>query len=156
MAAFLVLLAAFLVHGALAVTDPNQVQMLGPQAINLWKLDKLHAQEQAQAFRDYRAEGGAQEPIVAPHFHPRWFEQPLDHFSKSSETWRQRYWVNDRHYKPKSGKAAPVIVIDGGETSGENRLPFLDTGIAEILARATGGIGVVLEHRYVSLNLCTV
>ena len=41
-----------------------------------------------------------------------------------------------------------VIVLDGGETSGEDRLPFLDTGIVEILARATGGIGVVLEHRY--------
>ena len=69
MAAFLVLLAAFLVHGALAVTDPNQVQMLGPQAINLWKLDKLHTQEQAHASTDYRAEGGAQEPIVALYQH---------------------------------------------------------------------------------------
>ncbi|RXW17807.1 hypothetical protein EST38_g8048 [Candolleomyces aberdarensis] len=39
-------------------------------------------------------------------------------------------------------------VLDGGETSGEDRLPFLDTGIADILAKSTGGIGVVLEHRY--------
>ena len=30
----------------------------------------------------------------------------------------------------------------------QERLPFLDTGIVEILARATGGIGIVLEHRY--------
>jgi Serine carboxypeptidase S28 len=30
----------------------------------------------------------------------------------------------------------------------QGRLPFLDTGIADILAKATGGIGVVLEHRY--------
>ena len=40
-------------------------------------------------------------------------------------------------------------MIDGGETSGEDRLPFLDTGIADIIAKATGGIGVVLEHRSV-------
>lgn len=41
-----------------------------------------------------------------------------------------------------------MIVLDGGETSGEDRLPYLDTGIVDILAEATGGVGVVLEHRY--------
>lgn len=30
----------------------------------------------------------------------------------------------------------------------QDRIPFLDTGIVEILAKATGGIGIVLEHRY--------
>ncbi|KAI0245330.1 serine carboxypeptidase S28-domain-containing protein [Lactifluus subvellereus] len=75
------------------------------------------------------------------------FTQPLDHFYNTTvATFQQRFWVNTRHYKPRPG--APVIVIDGGETSGEDRLPFLDTGIADILARATGSIGVVLEHRY--------
>ena len=52
--------------------------------------------------------------------------------------------MNDRHYK----KGGPVIVLDGGETSGVNRLPFLKTGIVEILSNATGGLGVILEHRY--------
>ncbi len=97
-------------------------------------------------------------------FRAQWFQQPLDHFDKASKhTFHQRYWVNSRHYKPRKG--APVIVLDGGETSGEvslntaefwlheshtmqDRLPFLDTGIVEILAHATGGLGVVLEHRY--------
>ena len=37
--------------------------------------------------------------------------------------------------------------LDGGETNGYDRLPFLDTGIVDILAKATGGVGVVLEHR---------
>lgn len=83
-------------------------------------------------------------------FEPRWFRQPLDHFDKGrSETFLQRYWVSDRHYAP----GGPVIVLDGGETSGENRLPFLDTGIVDILARATGGLGVVLEHRYYGRSL---
>ena len=80
-------------------------------------------------------------------FPAQWFTQPLDHFSQGSPTFKQRFWVNKRHYVP--GSNGPVIVIDGGETSGEDRLPFLDTGIAEILANATGGIGIVLEHRYV-------
>lgn len=93
-----------------------------------------------------------------------WHSQPLDHFNKHDKrTWNQRYWINTRHYKPNT--SAPVIVLDGGETSGANRLPFLDTGlscqstifvhslislqgIVEILAKATGGVGVVLEHRY--------
>lgn len=30
----------------------------------------------------------------------------------------------------------------------QDRLPFLDTGIVDILASATNGLGVVLEHRY--------
>ena len=88
-------------------------------------------------------------------FRAEWFQQPLDHFDKTSKhTFHQRYWVNSRHYKPRKG--APVIVLDGGETSGEvslnaihvqlpescalqDRFPFLDTGIVEILAHATGG-----------------
>jgi hypothetical protein len=77
-------------------------------------------------------------------FPPQTFPQLLDHNDPSSPTFEQRYWVNTRHYKSRG----PVIVIDGGETSGEDRLPFLDTGIADILAKATNGLGVVLEHRY--------
>jgi hypothetical protein len=84
---------------------------------------------------------------VTPKFRAQTFTQPLDHFRKTTDaTFEQRFWVNSRHYKPRPG--APVIVIDGGETSGEDRLPFLDTGIADLLARVTGGVGVVLEHRY--------
>jgi len=93
------------------------------------------------------AEAEAVSGPTTPKFHPQTFTQPLDHFHNTTDaTFPQRFWVNSRHYKPRTG--APVIVIDGGETSGEDRLPFLDTGIADILARATGGVGVVLEHRY--------
>ena len=93
----------------------------------------------------------SQIPLAAaaavPEFHVETFTQPLDHFYNTTDaTFPQRFWVNTRHYKPRPG--APVIVIDGGETNGEDRLPFLNTGIADILARATGGVGVVLEHRY--------
>jgi Serine carboxypeptidase S28 len=85
--------------------------------------------------------------VAASEFSVQTFTQPLDHFDNTTDaTFQQRFWVNTRHYKPRPG--SPVIVIDGGETNGEDRLPFLDTGVGDILARATGGIAVVLEHRY--------
>ena len=92
---------------------------------------------------------------VTPKFRAQTFTQPLDHFRTTTDaTFQQRFWVNARHYKPRPG--APVIVIDGGETSGENQLPFLDTCITDLLARATGGVGVVLEHRYYGACLTCV
>lgn len=42
-----------------------------------------------------------------------------------------------------------VFVIN----SFQDRLPFLDTGIVDILAKATGGLGVVLEHRYYGTSI---
>ncbi|KAJ3558690.1 hypothetical protein NM688_g768 [Phlebia brevispora] len=145
----LIFLSAVLAHGAQAASSSrNLVQLLGPQSVNLWKLDRLASESSAWLTDDVTIQDAGQMHMNTRQFHARWFEQPLDHFSNSSETFLQRYWVNDRHYKSGSGKPTPVIVIDGGETSGANRLPFLDTGIAEILAKATGGIGVVLEHRY--------
>lgn len=77
-------------------------------------------------------------------FVPRYFEQPIDHDDPSFGTFQQRYWVNTRYYRP----GGPVIVEDGGEITGEYRLPVLDAGIIDILANATNGIGIVLEHRY--------
>ena len=55
-----------------------------------------------------------------------------------------RYWLDTTHYK----KGGPVIVLHSGEFPSEGRLPFLEHGIVPILTKATGGIGLVLEHRY--------
>jgi serine carboxypeptidase S28 len=41
-----------------------------------------------------------------------------------------------------------VIVLLGGETSGEDRLPFMKYGILQKLIKELHGVGVVLEHRY--------
>ncbi|THH27368.1 hypothetical protein EUX98_g6821 [Antrodiella citrinella] len=76
------------------------------------------------------------------------FTQPLDHFTDTGHTFEQRYWLSTRHFNPNSTGVVPVFVLDGGETSGTDRLPYLDTGIVDILTEATGGIGIVLEHRY--------
>lgn len=55
-----------------------------------------------------------------------------------------RYFFDASHYKP----GGPVIVLQGGETSITDRLPYLQKGIVAQLAKATNGIGVILEHRY--------
>jgi hypothetical protein len=145
---FSLLLSGILAQTTFASSLDVDWRVLGAQGINLWKLNKLAENTSPNVFN---AEQRQQVPLDVrpyPEFPAQWFPQPLDHFSKSSETFGQRYWINTRHYRPRQG--APVIVIDGGETSGEDRLPFLDTGIADIVAKATGGIGVVLEHRYES------
>lgn len=63
-----------------------------------------------------------QRVLARPTFDAYYFEQPLDHFSNgtTSEKFGQRYWVNSRHYAP----GGPVIVLDGGETSGEGERIF--------------------------------
>jgi hypothetical protein len=139
--------------------DSHQPNLHNPQGVNLWRL--LHQRAAStgtpistskQRYVGPGAHDQAQAPLAAAaapefEFRAETFVQPLDHFGNSTDaTFPQRFWVNKRHYRPRPG--APVIVIDGGETSGEDRLSFLDTGIADILARATGGVGVVLEHRY--------
>jgi hypothetical protein len=55
-----------------------------------------------------------------------------------------RYWYDATYYKP----GGPVIALASGETSGTDRLPYLQKGIVNQLAKATHGIGVILEHRY--------
>ncbi|KAI0287248.1 serine carboxypeptidase S28-domain-containing protein [Russula brevipes] len=112
------------------------------QRVNFWRLH-----QRATSIATTSKQTSPLFAAAAPEFPAETFTQPLDHFGNSTDaTFQQRFWVNARYYKPRPG--APVIVIDSGETKGEDRLPFLDTGIADILARATGGIGVVLEHRY--------
>ncbi|POS75178.1 serine carboxypeptidase [Diaporthe helianthi] len=76
---------------------------------------------------------------------------PIDHFHNdtlyephTNDTFNLRYWFDASHYQP----GGPVIVLQSGETSGVGRLPFLQKGIVSILSQATGGLGVILEHRY--------
>jgi hypothetical protein len=128
------LVAAISLQGALSAIH-------GPQAVNLWKLN-----QKRQTLGSELLVQSSNLSLLEDEFPDQWFTQPVDHFSKDSTTFGQRYWVNTRHYVPGSG--GPVFVLDGGETSGEDRIPFLDTGIVDILCRATGGVGVVLEHRY--------
>ncbi|KAH9811132.1 extracellular serine carboxypeptidase [Melampsora americana] len=75
--------------------------------------------------------------------HP--FNQLITHSpSNQNQTFSQRFWFDVTHYK----EGGPVFLLDGGETNGEDRLPFLHDGILAILSKATNGIGIILEHRY--------
>lgn len=118
------------------------------QQVNLWQLRKQAAEREnhANLVVQDSAQATNYPSGLTDEFEERWFEQPVDHWSSDDATFRQRYWVNTRHYN--ATKGGPVFVLDGGETSGVNRLPFLNTGIMEILPKATGGIGIILEHRY--------
>ncbi|KAF2465344.1 peptidase S28 [Lindgomyces ingoldianus] len=62
----------------------------------------------------------------------------------SNDTFNLRYWFDASHYK----QGGPVFVLLGGETDGADRLPFLQKGIVAQVTQATGGLGVILEHRY--------
>ena len=124
------LVSAVLCLGAQALSyGPNQhshsIQVLGPQGVNLWKLDHLKPSHSDSSFVIQGSQ--SQIPLDLKEkdnipknygFRVQWFQQPLDHFDqKSRHVFHQRFWVNTRHYKPRKG--APVIVLDGGETSGE-------------------------------------
>lgn len=104
----------------------NTRRLVGLQAINLRKLqiDNFQARGQPSSLLVQDSSSPASDQFTE--FPPHYFEQPLDHFKDISKTFGQRYWFSTRNYVPGSG--GPVIVLDGGETSGEDRLPFLDTG----------------------------
>lgn len=83
---------------------------------------------------------------------------PIDHFHNesvyephSSDNFNLRYFFDATYYKP----GGPVIVLEAGETSARDRLPYLQKGIAHQLAEATGGIAVILEHRYYGTSFPT-
>ena len=124
-------------------SNQHIISALGPQGVNLVRLrtsESARASQSGSSGRvstgfelqdgDRAATGEQQRPFApppetttgdnpnTPEFRAQWFRQPLDHFDeKSKRFFHQRYWVNTRHYKPRKG--APVIVLDGGETSGE-------------------------------------
>lgn len=79
------------------------------------------------------------------------FSVPVDHFHNetkyephSNASYNLRYWIDDTYYKP----GGPVILLASGEVSSVLRLRYLEHGIGKILAQATHGLTVVLEHRY--------
>ncbi|KAF2816167.1 peptidase S28 [Mytilinidion resinicola] len=83
---------------------------------------------------------------------------PVDHFPHddkyaphSTEKFNLRYWFDAQYYKP----GGPVIVLESGETDASSRLVYLQKGIVAQLIKATGGVGVILEHRYYGTSFPT-
>lgn len=48
-----------------------------------------------------------------------------------------------------------MVVLESGEADGTERLPYLQKGIVAQLIKATGGLGVILEHRYYGTSIPT-
>ncbi|WVQ81073.1 hypothetical protein IAT38_003195 [Cryptococcus sp. DSM 104549] len=134
-----------------ATLDPSlhrDLLLNGRPQIGLWRalLNKQRTQVQAPS-----STSDQQRPFTPPShslssiFEPHCFDQPISHFDSSvNGTFCHRYWIDASSYEP----GGPVYLLDGGETSGEDRLAFLDKGILQILSNATKGLSIVLEHRY--------
>ncbi|KAF8514159.1 serine carboxypeptidase S28-domain-containing protein [Gautieria morchelliformis] len=118
--------------------SPHGFRLLGPQAVKLWQLE----QRLQPAVEANNLAAAASFP---PGIVEGTFTQPLDHFDNQNPfTFQQHFWVNSNFYKP----GGPVILLEGGEAPGLDRVPFISTGVAAKLANATGGLCMVLEHRY--------
>lgn len=91
--------------------------------------------------------------VVGADYPAQYFDQLVSHArdggadaSGDSQvaTFRQRYWFDATDYI----EGGPVYLLEAGETDGAGRLPFMSRGILKKLAQATGGLSIVLEHRY--------
>jgi hypothetical protein len=74
----------------------------------------------------------------------RWIELPLDHFGECSNTYSNRYWVQDAWYTA----GGPVIVLDVGEQSGTALFKSLKTGFFANTLKELGAMGILWEHRF--------
>ncbi|GAA5893938.1 hypothetical protein JCM6882_003133 [Rhodosporidiobolus microsporus] len=150
------LLAALAVSSAASTPSLTSAQLLkGAPSLPIGLHRLLREQERQRAAEVQTPVAGAQIPFQAPEeaaalaYEAQYFDQRVSHLEEvppphPNATFKQRYWFDAQFYKP----GGPVILLDAGETSGKNRIPFLEKGILRILAEATGGIGVVFEHRY--------
>ncbi|KAF1978996.1 serine peptidase-like protein [Bimuria novae-zelandiae CBS 107.79] len=107
---------------------------------------KLQAEKSRHSLKAKRAETDL--GLLYP---PHNLSVPIDFFHNetryephTNDTFNLRYWFDATYYKP----GGPVFVLLGGETYGDERLPFLQKGIVHQVIEATGGLGVILEHRY--------
>ncbi|KAJ2780361.1 hypothetical protein H4R18_003493 [Coemansia javaensis] len=74
---------------------------------------------------------------------PFYFDQLVDHRAGPSQgTFRQRFFINDNSYVP----GGPVYLLNSGETPASPS--YLTAGEPYTLAQATGGLLVIMEHRY--------
>lgn len=73
------------------------------------------------------------------------FDQLIDHKDPSRGTFKQRYYHTWEFYKP----GGPIVLMTPGEQGIDNTFSLLtNTSINGVIARATDGAVVVLEHRF--------
>ncbi|CAO3621778.1 unnamed protein product [Cunninghamella echinulata] len=73
-----------------------------------------------------------------------YFDQPLDHKDPKSITFKNRYWVETKYYKP----GGPVIITNGGEANAYPADGYFQNTVFKLMAQKMNGIIVLFEHRY--------
>lgn len=138
------LLVAQAAVATLAITS-SELQK-GVPALPLYLYRHLRRAEKQQALVSPTFQDTASTQLTfaasAPAYEAHYFDQLISHDPDvpppaGQTTFRQRYWFDASFYK----SGGPVFLLDGGETDGAGRLPFLEEGILRILSEATGGIG---------------
>lgn len=131
--------------GAVTLVAAGQAAALVPinLAMHAVNLHARHDPEQRVSVRQYEDR--------YPNIKAYNFSVPIDHFHNESryephsgDSFPLRYWLDISNYKP----GGPVIVLHSGEFDSTERLPYLQHGIVPILTKATGGVGLIMEHRY--------
>ncbi|KAF4569423.1 hypothetical protein EYR36_009214 [Pleurotus pulmonarius] len=74
---------------------------------------------------------------------------PLDHFSNSTQTFKNRFWVNDTYFEP----GGPVFLFDSGEQDAAPLHPYYLQeyhGLSAVmrLAKRYKGLAILWEHRF--------
>ncbi|RXK38184.1 hypothetical protein M231_04558 [Tremella mesenterica] len=151
------LLLSILTHHIQARLSPEIDHLLlraGRPRIGLWQALSRQEQRYPSVLTSRSSDGDTGDlkretqvsfGVQLTHYKAYCFTQPVSHFDPTiTDTFCQRYWIDASSYE----EGGPVFVLDGGETSGEDRLLFLKQGILQILSNATNGLSIVLEHRY--------
>ncbi|KAJ1667779.1 hypothetical protein IW140_001332 [Coemansia sp. RSA 1813] len=75
-----------------------------------------------------------------------YFDQNVDHFGANSSTFKQRFYINGNEYT----QDGPIYLFNSGETPASPS--YLVAGEPYTLARETGGMVVIMEHRYYGVS----
>ncbi|PIA17008.1 peptidase S28, partial [Coemansia reversa NRRL 1564] len=71
-----------------------------------------------------------------------YFDQIIDHFGTNQTTFKQRIFINANHYTSNG----PIYLFNSGETPASPS--YLTAGEPYTLTKATGGMIILIEHRY--------
>ncbi|QGA21468.1 hypothetical protein EYB26_009179 [Talaromyces marneffei] len=76
---------------------------------------------------------------------------PIDHDNHTIGTYKNRYWVTTKYYKP----GGPVFLYDVGESSAYNSAQHMlgEAAFFKEFLEEFGGLGIVWEHRYYGESL---
>ncbi|KAJ2721759.1 hypothetical protein GGI07_003752 [Coemansia sp. Benny D115] len=76
-----------------------------------------------------------------------YFDQKVDHFGEQgNSTFKQRFYINGDSYVP----GGPIYLFNSGETPASPS--YLTAGEPYTLAKATGGMLIIMEHRYYGVS----